>query len=105
MHSLTAVSYTHLAFYGLRRSEALGLKWDAIDFQNNTITIRHTVTSCNLDGCLLYTSLFLTANDTEQDMLEGFGVGCDDYIPKPFSIEVLRKKVQAVLKQMCIRDR
>lgn len=38
--------------------------------------------------------LFLTANDTEQDMLEGFGVGCDDYIPKPFSIEVLRKKVQ-----------
>ncbi|MFR7427111.1 MAG: response regulator transcription factor [Ruminococcus sp.] len=36
--------------------------------------------------------LFLTANDTEQDMLEGFGVGCDDYIPKPFSIEVLRKK-------------
>lgn len=43
--------------------------------------------------------LFLTANDTEQDMLEGFCVGCDDYIPKPFSIEVLRKKVQAVLKR------
>lgn len=43
--------------------------------------------------------LFLTANDTEQDMLEGFGVGCDDYIPKPFSIEALRKKVQAVLKR------
>ena len=36
--------------------------------------------------------LFLTANDTEEDMLEGFGVGCDDYISKPFSIEVLRKK-------------
>jgi DNA-binding response OmpR family regulator len=43
--------------------------------------------------------LFLTANDTEQDMLEGFGVGCNDYIPKPFSIEALRKKVQAVLKR------
>ena len=38
------------AFYGLRRSEVLGLKWNAIDFQNNTITIKHTVTSCNLDG-------------------------------------------------------
>lgn len=38
------------AFYGLRRSEALGLKWDAIDFENNTITINHTVTSFNLDG-------------------------------------------------------
>ncbi|MBQ1704745.1 MAG: tyrosine-type recombinase/integrase [Clostridia bacterium] len=38
------------AFYGLRRSEALGLKWSAIDFDNNTITIRHTVTTCTIDG-------------------------------------------------------
>ena len=38
------------AFYGLRRSEVLGLKWDAIDFKNDTITIRHTVTACNLEG-------------------------------------------------------
>lgn len=38
------------AFYGLRRSEVLGLKWDAIDFDNNTISIKHTVTSCTIDG-------------------------------------------------------
>ena len=38
------------AFYGLRRSEAIGLEWDAIDFQNDTITIRHTVVSCYFDG-------------------------------------------------------
>ena len=38
------------AFYRLRRSEALGLKWDAIDFENDSITIRHTVTSVTLDG-------------------------------------------------------
>ena len=37
-------------FYGLRRSEVLGLKWDAIDFNNNTITIRHTITTFNVDG-------------------------------------------------------
>jgi len=43
--------------------------------------------------------LFLTANDTEEDMLAGFGAGCDDYIAKPFSVEVLRKKVQSVLKR------
>lgn len=30
-------------YYGLRRSEALGLKWNAIDFDNNKITIQHTV--------------------------------------------------------------
>ena len=38
------------AFYGMRRSEALGMKWDAIDFERNTITIRHTLTTVNLDG-------------------------------------------------------
>lgn len=37
-------------FYGLRRSEVIGLKWDAIDFQQNTVTIRHTVTCCCIDG-------------------------------------------------------
>ena len=38
------------AFYGLRREEIIGLKWNAIDFENNTLTIQHTVTECNLDG-------------------------------------------------------
>ena len=38
------------AFYGLRRSEAVGLKWDAIDFKKKTITIRHTVTQATIDG-------------------------------------------------------
>lgn len=38
------------AFYGLRRSEVMGLKWDAIDFDRNTITIQHTVTGCSIDG-------------------------------------------------------
>ena len=31
------------AYYGLRRSEVLGIKWNAIDFVNNIITIRHKV--------------------------------------------------------------
>lgn len=31
------------AFYGLRRSEVLGLKWDSIDFDAGTLTIKHTV--------------------------------------------------------------
>lgn len=38
------------AFYGLRRGEILGLKWEAIDFNNNTIVINHTVVSFSLDG-------------------------------------------------------
>ena len=38
------------AFYGLRRGEVLGLKWDAIDFQRGTLTIKRTVTEVRLDG-------------------------------------------------------
>ena len=38
------------AFYGLRRSEALGLKWDAIDFERGTISVIRTVTTITLDG-------------------------------------------------------
>lgn len=38
------------AFYGLRRSEVVGLKWSAIDFNNNTLVVKHTVTSFNIDG-------------------------------------------------------
>ena len=38
------------AFYGLRRSEIVGLKWDAIDFERKTITVRHTVTEATVDG-------------------------------------------------------
>lgn len=38
------------AFYGLRRSEIMGLRWQAIDFENNQITIDHTVVQCVCDG-------------------------------------------------------
>ena len=38
------------AFYGFRRGEVLGLRWDAIDFERNTITIRHIVTNAKIDG-------------------------------------------------------
>lgn len=37
-------------FYGLRRSEVLGLKWDAIDFEENTLEIKHIVTQASIDG-------------------------------------------------------
>lgn len=39
-----------VAYYGLRRSEILGLKWSAFDFLNGTFTVRHTVTRVNLEG-------------------------------------------------------
>lgn len=43
--------------------------------------------------------IFLTAKDTENDMLTGFSVGGDDYIPKPFSIKEVIARVKAVSKR------
>lgn len=38
------------AFYGFRRGEVLGLKWDAIDFERGTISVIRTITTITLDG-------------------------------------------------------
>lgn len=43
--------------------------------------------------------IFLTAKDTENDMLTGFSVGGDDYMPKPFSIKEVVARVRAVLRR------
>ena len=43
--------------------------------------------------------IFLTAKDTENDMLTGFNLGADDYISKPFSIRQVIARVKAVLRR------
>jgi len=49
--------------------------------------------------------IFLTANDTEDDMIKGFETGCDDYITKPFSIEVLKHRISSILRRNSIEDK
>lgn len=43
--------------------------------------------------------IFLTARDTENDMLTGFTIGADDYISKPFSIREVVARVKAVVRR------
>jgi DNA-binding response OmpR family regulator len=43
--------------------------------------------------------IFLTARETENDMLTGFNVGADDYMVKPFSIKELAARIKAVLRR------
>lgn len=57
------------AFYGLRRSEVVGLKWSAISFDKNTITINHTVTTCNIDGLNVQTARDSTKNKSSMRTL------------------------------------
>jgi Response regulators consisting of a CheY-like receiver domain and a winged-helix DNA-binding domain len=43
--------------------------------------------------------IFLTAKNTENDMLTGFSLGGDDYIAKPFSVKEVLARVRALLKR------
>lgn len=44
--------------------------------------------------------IFLTAKTLKEDILEGFKIGADDYITKPFSMEELVKRVEAILRRV-----
>jgi two-component system response regulator RegX3 len=43
--------------------------------------------------------LMLTARGAEDDVLEGFRAGADDYVPKPFSVAQLMARIQALLRR------
>ena len=48
--------------------------------------------------------IFLTAKDAQDDLLTGFSAGADDYIPKPFSIQEVIARVNAVLRRTSLSD-
>lgn len=44
--------------------------------------------------------IFLTAKSLKEDILEGFKIGADDYITKPFSMEELVSRISAILRRV-----
>jgi integrase len=110
------------AVYGLRRSEVIGLKWDSVDFNANTLTIKHTVskvtvavekdktknTSSRRSFPLLpeIKTLLLNLKQQENENRNYFGKGyvCNDYIFKwddgrPYSPDFVSHKFSSLLKQ------
>lgn len=90
--------------------------WQAVRFDLCLLDI-HLPDGSGLDLCAGFRKIrdtpiiFLTANDTDEDIVRGFQLGCDDYVTKPFAPEVLRQRVLAVLRRtrgyaqiICFRD-
>jgi len=48
--------------------------------------------------------IFLTAKDRDEDIEEGFKIGCDDYITKPFKIKEVLLRVEALLRRSGINE-
>lgn len=82
------------AYYGLRRSEVLGLRWDAIDFTNKTITIqRKVVSGYDENGHLkLYVETRLKTNSTRRTL---------PLIPHIEKMLLKKKELEEYFKKAC----
>ena len=59
-------------------------------------TLAQEIRSANADVPII----FLTAKTLKEDILEGFKIGADDYITKPFSMEELVFRIEAILRRV-----
>lgn len=117
---------TFTVYYGLRRSEALGIKWDAVDFKNNTIEIKSTVVKCtqtvkkdktkNESSHRFYPLLpefkkvlqDLKKSQAEKRLLLGKAYTVSDYVfcwddGRPFSPDYVSQRFQSILKKHDLR--
>ncbi len=69
------------------------LDWNMPDGQGSTLCkwIR--------DSCKDLPVIFLTVRGDSKDIVDGFACGADDYVVKPFALEVLLSRMQAVLRR------
>ena len=82
----------------LNRGISLKLKKEGYTvFSASTVTGLDVCNTLRKKSDVLF--LFLTALDTEVDMITGYEMGADDYITKPFSMSVLISKINAILKR------
>ena len=43
--------------------------------------------------------IFLSANDLEQDILDGFDLGAEDYVTKPFNMKILLRRIEVAVRR------
>ena len=82
------------AYYGLRRCEILGLRWDAIDFKNKTITIQRKIVSDYDDNgeMKIFVETRLKTNSTRRTL---------PLIPHIEEMLLEKKKMEVKFKKAC----
>ena len=66
------------------------------DFKKDGFTLAQEIRTVNGEVPII----FLTAKSLKEDILEGFKIGADDYITKPFSMEELVFRIEAILRRV-----
>ncbi|MBP3447970.1 MAG: site-specific integrase [Clostridia bacterium] len=85
------IPITMMLFYGLRREEAVGLKWQNIDFENDTFLIAHTVTETRVNKHLQLVKENLTKNSSSYRSLPLVAPVKELLLEKKQSIQEYRK--------------
>lgn len=70
--------------------------FDVMMPKKDGFTLAHEVREANSEVPII----FLTAKTLKEDILEGFKIGADDYITKPFSMEELTFRIEAILRRV-----
>ncbi len=84
-----------LAYAGFKKNEYNLCILDIMMPRKDGITLANDIRMINQDVPII----FLTAKNMKEDILEGFRMGADDYITKPFSMEELIFRIEAILRR------
>ena len=99
---LDSSGYLTVAAYNCRKAEQL-IRTDPFDLvlldvnlpDGNGFDLCRTIKQARPDLPVI----FLTANDLESDVLKGFDLGAEDYVTKPFQMQILLRRVAARLRR------
>ncbi len=99
---LDSSGYLTVAAYNCRKAEQL-IRTDPFDLvlldvnlpDGNGFDLCRTIKQAHPDLPVI----FLTANDLESDVLKGFDLGAEDYVTKPFQMQILLRRVAARLRR------
>ncbi|BBE17383.1 transcriptional regulatory protein rprY [Aquipluma nitroreducens] len=86
-----------LAYKGFTKNQPYNLCiLDIMMPKKDGISLAKDIRLLNMDVPII----FLTAKNMKEDVLEGFKIGADDYITKPFSMEELIFRIEAIMRRV-----